>query len=159
MTYTYDDVITAKDILTGKVKKEDIIGKKGWFMNAVPSDMSLNIIMRIAQNGRLESVEDDLSYIFRCGDYGFIYFLPEKEDKPEYLPFDLSKPEDREALRDKWIRNKQTGNEAKITCFKHTREHDWQAHIPQTGLRSGFELLANYEFLDGSAIGRQMASK
>lgn len=80
MKYTYDDIITAKDILTGRMKKEDIIGKKGWFMNGVPSDMSLNAIMRIAQKEHLESVEENKAYAFRYRDYGFIYFLPEKEE-------------------------------------------------------------------------------
>lgn len=36
MTYTYDDIVTAKDILTGRVKKEDIIGKEGWFLDNIP---------------------------------------------------------------------------------------------------------------------------
>lgn len=47
MEYTYDDIVTAKDILTGKVKEENIIGKRGWFLNCIPQDMSLNEIMRI----------------------------------------------------------------------------------------------------------------
>ena len=47
MTYTYDDIVTAKDILTGKVKKEDIIGKNGWLLDCIPQDMSLNVIARL----------------------------------------------------------------------------------------------------------------
>lgn len=237
MTYTYDDIVTAKDILTDRVKREDIIGKKGWFFDCIPKDISLNNIFRICQyHGALLAYDGDADFPFRdINNNGYTYFLPEKEesyeerqakwvkannvkvgdrvrilrkaedhedgwgdvwtkgcsvgcgeivdinnkygirvcmddtpwiswypyfvlekveDEPEYVPLDLSREEDRQLLRDRWIRSKQTGNEAKITCFKHTREHDWQAHIPQTGLRSGFELLNNYEFLDGSPIGK-----
>lgn len=247
MTYTYDDIVTAKDILTGKVKKEDIIGKTGWFLDCIPQDMRLEEIARLGLNSSLYDIDLDKDEPFSYGneDIPYTYFLPEKEesyeerqkewiaanniklgdkvrilrkardhengwlnrwgglemdrevgkigrvtsifsdirvdtdtnwffypyfvlekveDEPEYVPLDLSREEDRQLLRDRWIRSKQTGNEAKITCFKHTREHDWQAHIPQTGLRSGFELLNNYEFLDGSPIGKpangqQMAGK
>ena len=79
MEYTYDDIITAKDILTGRIKKEDIIGKKGWFMNGIPSDMSLNVIMRIAQKDYLKSVKENMGYPFKFKDVGCIYFLPEKK--------------------------------------------------------------------------------
>ena len=241
--YTYEDIITAKDILTGKVKKEDIIGKRGWLLDFIPKDMNMDEIEREGLHGRLREIDLDCASPFRDDCLPFTYFLPEKEestektekksyeerqakwvkdnnvkvgdrvrilrkaedhedgwgdvwtvgcsvgcgeivdinnkygirvcmddtpwtswypyfvlekveDEPEYVPFDLSREEDRQFLRDKWIRSKQTGNEARIVCFKHTREHDWQAHIPQTGLRSGFELLHNYEFLDGSPIGK-----
>lgn len=238
MTYTYDDIVTAKDILTGRVKREDIIGKKGWFFDCMPKDMSLDTIKREISH-TLKDVNPSLAWPFisdeTTGDGIYQHFLPEKEksyeerqkewiaanniklgdkvrilrkardhengwlnrwgglemdrevgkigrvtsifsdirvdtdtnwffypyfvlekveDEPEYVPLDLSREEDRQLLRDRWIRSKQTGNEARIVCFKHTREHDWQAHIPQTGLRSGFELLNNYEFLDGSPIGK-----
>lgn len=235
---TCDDIVTAKDILTGRVRKEDIIGKKGWFLECIPEDMSLNVIERIAIRGCLKHVElsDDCPFVQDDEDEDtWTYFLPEKEepvcnppdyltdesiffidfqafcslqtlwemyrdlcpeikgytiddkgyfiafdntareffvedfdtreeavawlrgeeaDKPEYIPFDLSLEEDRDALRDRWIRSKQTGNEARISAFKHTDTHDWQAHIPQTGLRNGKQLLDNYEFLDGSAVGK-----
>lgn len=84
MEYTYDDIITAKDILTGKVKKDDIIGKSGWFMDCIPEDMSLNVIMRIGMFSKLESINLDSSYPFRIEDSSYIFFLPEKkESAPE----------------------------------------------------------------------------
>ena len=80
MKYTYDDIITAKDILTGKVKKEDIIGKKGLFLNCIPMDMSLNTLMRIGYQRKLVNVELIEGFCFSCGDDNYLYFLPEKEE-------------------------------------------------------------------------------
>ena len=80
MKYTYDDIITAKDILTGKVKKEDIIGKKGLFLNCIPMDMSLNTLMRIGYQRKLVDVELIEGFCFSCGDDNYLYFLPEKEE-------------------------------------------------------------------------------
>ena len=44
MIYEYDDVVTAKDVLTGRVKKEDIIGKRGWLLDFIPIDMNMDEI-------------------------------------------------------------------------------------------------------------------
>lgn len=84
MTYTYDDIVTAKDILTGKVKKEDIIGKRGWFLDVIPYDMSLDKIKNLGVSGHLE----DLHLIANGSPFGngyqpFAYFLPEKEQSYE----------------------------------------------------------------------------
>ena len=249
MTYTYDDIVTAKDILTGKVKKEDIIGKEGLFLNCIPMDMSLNTLMRIGYQRKLVDVELIEGFCFSCGDDNYLYFLPEKkvlapkeptledfsigdrvvllspahniprylvgkegrivskgtfcllrimfdgssevwgtepkylrkiEDnalkqvesipewqlsgyynsrKPEYVPFDLSREEDRQLLRDTWIKSNYNGNEAMISAFRHDETSGWQAYIPHTGMRDGEQLFNNYTFIDGSVIGKQIASK
>ena len=77
--YTYDDVITAKDILTGKVKKEDIIGRSGWFLDCIPEDMSLNVIARIGFFSRLDEIEIEQIFPFRDKSHGSACFLPEKK--------------------------------------------------------------------------------
>ena len=82
MTYTYDDIVTAKDILAGRVKKEDIIGKKGWFMDSMPCDMSLDGIEGESKHYCLGHVELNWECPFFAddGDGGtWTYFLPEKE--------------------------------------------------------------------------------
>ena len=249
MEYTYDDIITAKDILTGRIKKEDIIGKSGWFMDCIPYDMSLSVIARIGTFSKLISINPDVNYPFDSEDeYCYIYFLPEKkvlapkeptvedfsigdrvillspahsipedlvgkegrivskgifylqlmfdgyrgiwgtepkylkkiEDnalkqvesipesqlsgyhnsrKPEYVPFDLSREEDRQLLRDTWIKSKYNDGEARVSAFKHIDTRGWLAHIPQTGMRDGEQLFNSYTFLDGSPCGRQITSK
>ena len=259
MTYTYDDIVTAKDIRAGKVRKEDIIGKQGWFFDAIPADLNEVVLESMDAPGRygvLEDVAMDESFPLRDEYDSWIYFLPEKEeprtdtfgeiarklngflytryitlhwwegrsyiygwgDRPDYngetwlwgkaryiyrlelpegyspeiepcfradgkidyskciidfeeeasmepadtilgapvyLPFDLSLQEDRDALRDRWIRCRQTGSEYRISAFKHRDDYGWKAHTPQVGLRDGGQLLNNYEFLDGSPIGHR----
>lgn len=264
MEYTYDDIITAKDILTGRIKKEDIIGKSGWFMDCIPKDMSLNVIARIGTFSKLISINLDVNYPFDSEDeYCYIYFLPERkvlapkeptvEDssnikeidlsvfssletiweiapslcpriegytindsgefiafdntagefytesfdtreeairwlngsgtkeemalkqiesipesqlsgyynsrKPEYVPFDLSREEDRQLLRDTWIKSKYNDREARVSAFKHDEMRGWLAHIPQTGMRDGEQLFNSYTFIDGTPCGKQIASK
>ena len=80
--------------------------------------------------------------------------IRKKEPEKKYVPFDLSKEEDRQVLRDIWIKNRYNGNEFRISAFKRTREHDWQAHISQVGLRRGYELLHSYTFLDNTPCGK-----
>ena len=261
MTYTYDDIVTAKDILTGKVKKEDIIGKKGWFMDCIPQDMSLNVIEGDSKHYCLGHVELNWKCPFFAddGDGGaWTYFLPEKEesapfeckeksyeerqaewvrannlkpgdkvrilrrfsnfedgfnegingimenlvgevltvrdiynefiilynkdrsnwwywpyfvlekvDKPAYIPFDLSKPEDRDALMDKWVKstNPDVFHEFKITQFVRMNDDHQTIYVKTSTSRySGNDLFYDYIFADGSPIGKlandqQMTSK
>lgn len=87
MTYTYDDIVTAKDILTGKVKKEDIIGASGWFLRCIPEDMSLNTIARVGSFGILGEVDLSYNSVFLLTTTGvrWTYFLPEKKKSaPEF---------------------------------------------------------------------------
>lgn len=79
MKYTYDDIITAKDILTGKVKKEDIIGKKGWFFNYLPIDLNPNTLYRIDNPRLLFAINVKATFPF-ISSTRFYYFLPEKEE-------------------------------------------------------------------------------
>ena len=88
----------------------------------------------------------------------FRAFRPEKESAPEWMPLDLSKPEDRELLRGKWIRSKVNDHESVVTAFKY-QEYEWKAHLPQMGLKSGRTLLDDYTFLDGSPIGRKVEER
>ena len=76
--YTYDDIVTAKDILTGKVKKDDIIGKNGWLLDAIPHDMSLNVIARLGVHVCLMEINLENTAPFGDGGIPFTYFLPEK---------------------------------------------------------------------------------
>ena len=243
MTYTYDDIVTAKDILTGRVKKEDIIGKKGWFFDCIPQDMRLNTIMRSTRFHCLEYVdlssncpffpEDECSWTYflpekeesykerqakwvkannlkpgdkvrilrtaeknedgwgitwvlqmdeTVGEIGTVmdifdddsgirvdrwiypYFVLEKVNEPAYIPFDLSREEDRNFLRGKWIISKSEGREEMITAFHTLDSGKWTADCSNFANATGEGLLRFYTFLDGSVIGKpandqQMTSK
>ena len=241
MKYTYEDIVTAKDVLTGRVNKEDIIGKKGWFLDCIPIDMSLNTIMRLVGNPKtLKDFDADRSCPFvsdeLVGEGVYLYFLPEKEesaakpkfkigdrvrivkewddfveecnptigdtgiikeidedgkvkvfldsdndwwwyksdaieliddkaalspveskDKPAYIPFDLSKEEDRDALRDKWVRSRNPDifHEFKITQFIRMNDDHQTIYVKAgTNRYSGDDLFCDYIFADGSPVGK-----
>lgn len=125
--YTYDDIVTAKDILTGKVKKEDIIGKRGWLLNCIPQDMSLNVLMRVGLYRSLRCVLLDRDCPFYPdGDYGYAwtYFLPEKkESAPE--PVIEKKPyKERQA---EWVKenNLKVGDKVRILRTAEDMEDGW----------------------------------
>lgn len=220
MTYTYDDIVTAKDILTGKVKEEDIIGKSGWFSDCLfkpeePIDECYSTLKEVDTSDPLTFKDDD--------NVPWQYFLPEKEksyeerqaewvkennlkvgdrvrivkewngfekgnkptvgetgriesintisvgvrldsdngwwwygldavelieDEPAYIPFDLSDPKDRDALRDKWVKAKLTGIEARVIGFGAV-----EVILIDRGYITD-ELLKDFTFLDGSPVGR-----
>ena len=157
---TYDDIVTAKDILTGKVKKEDIIGKNGWLLDCIPQDMSLNVIARLGVHVCLTEIDLDSFAPFGDGGIPFTYFLPEKEEsapEPAYIPFDLSDPKDRDFLRGKWVRKTDVDElwEDKILSFGSKPGHkDPYAAMNMTAERAD-ALLKYYEFLDGSPVGKR----
>lgn len=94
-------------------------------------------------------------FVVRTGDaYSLCACLiRKKEPEKKYVPFDLNNKEDKEFLRYKWIRYKRNEFEACIIAFKY-HDTEWKAHVPQQGLRNGEQLLANYEFMDGSPVGK-----
>lgn len=85
VNYVYDDIITAKDIFTGRVKKEDIIGAPGWFLDIIPEDMSVNTLGRIGHFGILKDIRLEYAGAFREYATGptWIYFMPEKKSYKE----------------------------------------------------------------------------
>lgn len=87
VNYVYDDIITAKDIFTGRVKKEDILGVSGWFLDIIPEDMSVNVLGRIGHFGILKDIRLGCAGAFREYATGptWIYFMPEKKKSaPEF---------------------------------------------------------------------------
>ena len=84
------------------------------------------------------------------------YFVLEKAEKPEpeYLPFDLSKEEDRDALRGRWIRS--TSGEYQISGFHSCDGEDgeeWMVAIT-TGYLTSDILYVLWRFDDGSRVGK-----
>lgn len=235
MAYAYDDIVTAKDIRTGKVRKEDIIGKQGWFFDTIPSDMSEDAIEHIEPSGygvltdismadafpfyeagcdswicflpekdrpyeerqaewikandigvgdkvrilrKFEPYEDGcsaqmnregrmnrligtvgkiclitdgaISVMSEGFDYPWLwpYFVLEKVDE-EYIPFDLSLQEDRDALRDRWVRSRCTGIEARVIGIAAV-----EVILGDRGYTAE-ELLEDFTFLDGSPVGKK----
>lgn len=243
--YTYDDVITAKDILTGAVDKESLIGKTVYY-----SDLLTSIVMYASSDdgkGKLLEVDiddsivrpflvdtpggdkvwrsyiipkkeksyeerqaewvekvglkagdkvrilrkfDDCKQGFHCGMnpegqmdclvgkvvevmeidarsiclynedksdwWVWPYFCLEKVEL-EYVPFDLGKPEDRDAIRGKWVQDSRHGNEWMIVGFylDETGGQGYKAKLSRKNAGfTGSELLERFTFLDGTPIGK-----
>lgn len=114
MTYTYDDIITAKDILADRVKQEDIIGKEGWFLNCIPRDFSEKTLEYTGSLGELFDFDCDANFPFYDGGLCWQYFLPKK--KPTY--------EERQA---EWIKENdiKTGDKVRIVRKARDNEGGW----------------------------------
>ena len=80
----------------------------------------------------------------------FCCIIIKKEPEVKYVPFDLSKKEDRDFLRGKWVRHKTTGVEYQITQFS-CRNNVWTV-IANTGE----ELLKYFTFLDGTPVRKKV---
>ena len=87
--------------------------------------------------------------------------------RPKYVPFDLSKEEDRDALRGRWVRDSRWGHEWMVEGFfiDEATGAGYKAKLSRK--KAGFngeQLLERYVFLNGSPVGKpangqQMASK
>ena len=162
--YAFADIITGKDILTDRVEDKDIIGAKGYFAsdlktivdsfddNTFPDSLLEGTVETVSYVGRFKRKEDGIY---------FDYFIRKKEPEKKYVPFDLSKEEDRLKLCGLWVKSKRRPDECYSICGV-------SSHLVFiSGLTPGStpeEFLRDFNFLDGSpcgepANGQQMASK
>ena len=148
MTYTYDDVITTKDVATGKVRKEDIIGKQGWFEDTLD-----DALVVAGKGGNPSKVLRDVDTVlfYDNDDCGHYFFLPKKEPEKKYVPFDLTKKEDRNFLKGRWI--KTDGDEEKITGFERDDDGVWHIKISADYLLPE-DMLNLWRFEDGTPCGK-----
>lgn len=148
--YTYKDII----IDPQDERLKDAIGKEVYY-----DDKPMLAVQHANQNvkiGTLIKVKKGEQFPFcvqrREAEDKFNYacIILKKEPEVKYVPFDLSKKEDREALRDKWTKHKYLKTELKITNFE-IQDGIWYANG-----REGGVLFRNYTFLDGSPVGRKV---
>ena len=157
--YSYDDVITVKDILTGAVDKESLIGKMVYCSD------SINLVVRYASiddgKGKLLEVDIDESIVSPFlvdtpsgNKVWWSYIIPEKKKEPEYIPFDLGKEEDRNFLRGKWIKSNDPEffYEYQITNFNRS-EGGIFIKIDDCH-ETGKTLFNEWSFIDGSVVGK-----
>lgn len=116
MIYEYGEIITAKDVLAGNVKEEEIIGKEGWFSDSL---VNLCEIPR-GVYGVLAGIGDDPESIFLDkDDVGWAYFLPER--KPSYVE-----------RQDEWLKanNIAGGDKVRIVRRAESHEDGWDNNWP-----------------------------
>lgn len=89
-------------------------------------------------------------------DWTTLYEPAIKEKVKKLVPYDLSKKEDRDALRGKWVRY-QDGEEYLIYGFYSvTDPKNPEQRIWRTCLGDADYLLDYYIFLDGSPVGKEV---
>lgn len=89
-------------------------------------------------------------------DWHTLYEPALTEKKKKLVPFDLSKKEDRDALRGKWIVDSE-GGEHFINAFYPTREVCNGVYLTMASIcGNAIILFENYTFLDGSPVGKEV---
>lgn len=82
--------------------------------------------------------------------FDYLCIIIKREPEVKYVPFDLSKEEDRDFLRGKWVKKKDTDNEYQLTLFTHVG-YLWLALD-----NNGQEFYDYYTFLDGTPVGKKV---
>lgn len=153
MKYTYKDII----IDPNDKRLEGAIGKEVYY-NDLPFDV-LKDANKNEKTGILSKIESEQveGYLFNIEteDAGNIFscIIIKKEPEVKYIPFDLSKKEDRDFLRGKWVKKKDTGNEHQLIHFTHI-DNLWRALA-----NTGQELYDYFTFLDGTPVGKKVEEK
>ncbi len=156
--YTENDIIT--DVSDPRLK--DAIGKTVYVAHKLYSSVVDNANNNDSANkGVLVNLGYDPSHPFEVHtELGFhwdrIILSKNQPPRKKYVPFNLSKEEDRNFLRNKWVRKKDTDElwEDQILSFGS----DEVLEEPYASLNMGSEnaetLFKHFEFLDGTPCGR-----
>ena len=89
-------------------------------------------------------------------DWHTFYEPAEKKKVKKLVPYDLSKKEDRDALRGKWVVWNYDGDEYLISKFHHDDIFMDGWAVVLHGGRDGEDLFKSYTFLDGSPGGKEV---
>ena len=124
----------------------------GWTWNIHVMDSAVDKVFKIVNSHYQKGI------LLRIGidDCWFPYFVLEKVEEPEkkYVPFNLSKEEDRGQLKGRWIRKKDN-SEIKLIWWLWELDGKWMIDEdinPQ-------ELLNDWVFEDGSPCGKLVEDK
>lgn len=150
--YTYADVII--DPNDPRVE----IGKEYYFalgaqacIDYANRDVKLYILADIDTSGKYHPFIED-------GEKDYPFIIRKKEPEKRYVPFDLDDPEDRNFLRDKWVRvlANEDGIEEEETLLTFRKvKGTWLATTSTAYLLfSGDSLLRHFTFIDGTPCGK-----
>ena len=149
--YTYKDVIIdpQDERLKGAIGKEVYYDDKPILaVQYANQNVKTGTLIRLNKRGeqfpfcvQRREAEDKFNYV--C-------IIIKKEPEIKYVPFDLSKKEDRDFLRGKWVKKKDTGNEYQLIHFTHI-DSLWRALA-----NTGQEFYDYFTFLDGTPVGKKV---
>ena len=144
--YTYADVIIDPDDPRVEIGKEYYFGDPARALLAYANeDTSARV---------LESVKKESDYPFREGIGYYSCIIRKKESEKKYVPFDLSDPEVRKSLRERWI--KADCGEYQISGFRSIDGEDgeeWEVAVA-FGFIPSETLLNRWTFEDGTPCGK-----
>lgn len=142
--YTYKDVIIDPEDPRVEIGKE-------YFFGTGPSQLLWGVLsanwgaiplVKVYKDAPSRDPFYNDSASFQC-------IIRKKEPEKRYVPFDLSKEEDRNCLKGKWIKRIDTGDEDLIISFS-----DDSTFIAPDQYWSAEKLLSLYVFEDGTPCGR-----
>lgn len=121
----------------------------------------------VGETGKIDFIGDTYIKVVLDSDGDWWVYKPDAveiiKDEPAYIPFDLSDPKDRDFLRGKWVRSKNPDvfNEFEIAHFVRVNNTNQDIKVETSNGISYFaeELLCDYEFLDGSPVGKKSNNK
>lgn len=142
--YTYKDVIIDPEDPRVEIGKE-------YFFGDCPSSLLFGVQMESVEAVALEKVDSCIAseYPFDDGAAKYQCIIRKKELEKRYVPFDLSKKEDRNCLKGKWLKRTDTGDEDLIISFSED-----STFIAPDQYWDADKLLALYVFEDGTPCGR-----
>ena len=139
--YTYADVIIDPEDPRVEIGKE-------YYWSDYPSSLLLEVLEGSKQSKILIEV-DNSEYPFKNRDAKYQCLIRKKEPEKKYVPFDLTKEEDRNCLKGKWLKRIDTGDEDLIISFS-----DDSTFIAPDQYWDAEKLLTLYVFDDGTPCGR-----
>lgn len=141
--YTYKDVIIDPDDPRVEVGKEYFFGDgPSHLLWGVRTGWEAGTLVKVCKDAPSEDPFYNGAARFQC-------IIRKKEPEKRYVPFDMSKEEDRNCLKGKWLKRTDTGDEDLIISFSEDStfiapDQYWDAE----------KLLALYVFEDGSPCGK-----
>ena len=139
--YTYKDVIIDPEDPRVEIGEE-------YYWSDYPSSLLLEVLEGSKQPKILIEV-DNSEYPFKNRDAKYQCIIRKKEKEKKYVPFDLSKEEDRARLRGAWIRCKDAP-----ACEQEIIMMNGLYLIIGDKFLTTKEVLVQFEFSDGSPCGR-----
>lgn len=149
--YTYADVI-----IDPNDPRVEIGAKYYW------ADIAYDVLKSANKDGGtgiLEKVlhNSDLPFVIKTA-CDCACLIRKKEPVKKYVPFDLSKEEDRARLRGAWVRHKQNPERENLITGLGDETVDFAVYFGDVAVGTGV-LLENFEFVDGSPCGKLVEEK
>lgn len=153
--YTENDIIT--DVSDPRLK--DAIGKTVYVAHKLYGSIVDNANNNDSANkGVLVNLGYDPSHPFEVHTelglhWDRIILSKNQPPRKKYVPFDLTKEEDRTKLRGAWVRHKQNPERENLITGLGDETVDFAVYFGDVAIGTGV-LLENFEFVDGSPCGK-----